>query len=116
VTGRAGETFGAQKVKAFSAENGWKFVSEEKVSSDRMKAWVNEQGKALFPLGYSGFAPDKNDSTYDHFPRWILTNATLLTFDSGWITAMGGVERPAYGYVLLAEDGKSLSVYHLWGE
>jgi hypothetical protein len=113
---REGESFSAQRIKTYAAENDWKFLSEQKVSAESLKTWVASPDKKIFPLGTDGFAPGKNDSAYDRFPRWITANATVLIFDSGWITAIGGVEKPAVGCVLLAEDGKSFSVYHLWGE
>lgn len=111
-----GEAIYAQQIKAFAADNGWKFVSEQWIPDANLKTWVNSAGKPIFPLGYNGFIPGRNDRTYDRFPRSITTHATLLVFESGWITSMGGVQKPAYGYVLLSDDGQALSVYHLWGE
>jgi hypothetical protein len=39
-----------------------------------------------------------------------------MKFDTGWIIAIGGVEKPAYAYALLSGDQQKLSLYHLWGE
>ncbi len=86
------------------------------MSTDVIKGWRTWDGKAYFPLGYDGFSPGKESGTSDRFPRTITASSTMLVFDTGWITAIGGVEKPAYGYVLLSDDGQAVSIYHLWGE
>jgi len=112
------KTFEVAAIKQFAASNQWTFISEQSCAAGEMNLWKGSNGKDIFPLGFDGFAPSTHtiDETYNYFPRAITQDCAVLKFDTHWLIALGGIERPAYGYALVAHDGRKMALYHLWGE
>jgi hypothetical protein len=108
--------FDITSVQKFAVTHNWKFISQQPVSKKEINEWKTRDGRPIFPLGFNGFAPGITDSANEKFPRVISEDATLLTFDSGWIIAMAGTTKPAYAYILITKDGKQMALYHLWGQ
>jgi hypothetical protein len=101
----------------FASEKGWKLVDTKIVDSSIIDKWVSKN-QPIFPLDHSGLHPSSNvDNIYNSlFLRWIKGTSKLYKFDSGWVVIDNDKSKTAYGYVLLSQDQKQMSVYHLWGE
>src|SRR5438045_3566956 len=67
---RGDKTLTVEGIKIFAEKSGWKFVSDKGISPEQIRKWISPLGKPVFPLGYDGFAPGKNDETNERFPLW----------------------------------------------
>ena len=110
--------FRTLEVLGFAKSNGWNLVDSLRVDSSAIRSW-QWLGNPVFPLSSDGFSlVAEYDYIYKYFPRWIFSNAVVYIFKTGWLTYQPGSDNSTdiNGFILLSEDGKILSVYHLWGE
>jgi len=106
-------TFTEASARAFAERNGWKFVDSTPVLASELRTWVVRPNSMVFVL----FGRDDQKLCLQ-FPRHIHTNSIVLKFETGWVRVEPGTGQssPAHGYVQIDEEGKSMAVYHLWGE
>ena len=111
--------FSSKEVTNYAVKNGWEAVKNIEVKTAELSNW-NYNNKPIFPLSYEGFtkAPTTTQTIYEKFPRWINTDLQVYMFSTGWITVEPGTNETneINGFVVLSNDGKEMSVYHLWGE
>lgn len=113
----SGKKFTAGSIKKFAASHHFTHVSDLSVTAAELSGWTTSSGDPIFPLSYDGLdAAANDDEVWAHFPRSIRQDSLVMKFETGWIIAIGGVEKPAYAYALLSGDGQKLTMYHLWGE
>ena len=116
-TATDGNKFTPESIKKFAASHHFTYVSDLAVSAADLNGWTTSSGDPIFPLGYDGLdATVRDDKVWAYFPRRITQDSVVMKFDTNWIIAIGGVEKPAYAYALLSGDQQNLSLYHLWGE
>ncbi|OOQ62223.1 hypothetical protein [Mucilaginibacter pedocola] len=48
--------------------------------------------------------------------KWIKYPGKLYIFNSEWTTEVDGKDKIAYGYILISDDHKRMSLYHSWGQ
>jgi len=111
--------FTEEEILAKAKENGWKMSEKTTVQEVQLKKWVY-QNKPVFPLSHAGFNINvsSSSSTYENFPRWINSNLTVYSFKTGILAIVPGTDETleVNGFVLISQDNKEMSVYHLWGE
>ena len=116
-TATDGNKFTAESIKKFAASHHFTHVSDLAVSAADLSGWTTSSGASIFPLDYDGFDTTvRHEEVWAYFPRSIKQDSVVMKFDTGWIIAIGGFEKPAYAYALLSGDQRKLSLYHLWGE
>lgn len=113
-----GNPFTVESIKKFATDHNETYISTIPVSTEDMSKWHTSSGDKIFPLSYDGLKTiPTDDELWKNFPRHINDqNATMVQLDNGWITALGGFEKPAYSYALISSDGNQMALYHLWGE
>ena len=111
-------TFTREAIIAFAKKKGFPLLAEHRFSAAEVGGWADARGKPGFPLDGSGFDPVEQPYYPDRFPRQISTAATVLEFESGWLLIPGGgpEEFPANVCLMIGEDGRQMSLYHMWGE
>lgn len=48
--------------------------------------------------------------------KWIKYPGKLYIFNSEWTQVVDSKEHVAYGYILISNDHKRMSLYHSWGK
>ena len=112
-------TFDTNRIISFAAANGWTLVDSTLHKVDDMKTW-RYRAQTIFPLDHKGFRSlvESANSTYEHFPRWIDTDALILWFKTGSVSIQPGTDdgNEVNGFVMVNRTGNKMTVYHLWGE
>lgn len=112
-------TFNSKEVIDYAVKNGWKVVKSVEVNATELNSW-NYNNKPIFPLSFEGFTkmPSTNQAIYEKFARWINTDLQVYMFRTGWIIVEPGTNETneINGFIVLNNEGKEMSVYHLWGE
>jgi len=70
--------------------------------------WRTSDGRPVFPL-------IRDDMK---LPRHMKGDLIVLRFETGWIRKSPGTgaTSPAFGFVVIGENGRKLAVYHYWGD
>jgi hypothetical protein len=109
-------TFNAGSVIPFAEENDWPFIDSTRFTSDDMRSWFHGS-QAVFPLGFDGLHSDPEDvDTHRCFPRWFDGDVVVYKFKTPWMTVEEENWQDAYGYAMINADGRSMALYHLWGD
>jgi len=110
--------FDARSITAYAEEKGWSLVNCVHVEKKQLKNWV-KNGEVIFPAFLTGFEHSSPDSIYCHdFPRLIDQDLTVCKFKTGWVRLYPGTNdwTEENGFILTSEDGRKMTLYHLWGE
>lgn len=111
--------FTEEEIVAKAKENGWEMSEKTMIQEAQLTKWIY-QNKPVFPLSHSGFNVHitSSSSTFEDFPRWIKSNLTVYSFKTGTLAIVPGTDEALEinGFVLISQDKKEMSVYHLWGE
>ena len=111
--------FTAKQVIDFATKNGWELVDSSKFLADSLVGWTYGN-KNIFPLSSEGFVPHYTMTTseFEHFPRWTTSGLSVFAFKTGWVSIQPGTDNSneINGFVTISDNGKEISVYHLWGE
>jgi len=86
-------TFEIKRIIDLAEKNGRNFVDSSEYNSAEINGWSYFE-KPIFPLDQRGFNPlmTYNISTYEYFPRRIVSDATVLKFKTGWISIERGTD------------------------
>ena len=109
--------FTKKKVIVFTSSNDWELVDSIKYQDEQFKNW-NNNGKRSFIIEVGPFDPSTEDNLLKEVPRWTNSDLTLYKFETGWIILYPGTDSSTEvnGFITLSEDGREMTVYHLWGE
>lgn len=112
--------FSTSEILDFAQKNGWTLVDTQLLNSEQMKSWsINDT--LIFPLYLNGIYAmysDDNLGSWTTFFRKIEADVTVFRFETSWLLFYPGTDESTEenGYVMVSEDGRQLSVYHLWSE
>ncbi len=111
-------------VVRYAESNDWKLSKEVHLSTRELAQW-DWLGTRYFPLsrhGYEEFSrvPHGTRLIFNdaRFPVRVSTDATLLIFETDVVlfAEIGTDGSTENGFILIADDGKAMSLYHVWGE
>lgn len=108
------KTFKSVDLLAFARSKGWEIIDSLDISRETINSWESRGPK--FPFTYGDSILSNNQNLV--FPRWIITDAKLYRFSTGWIAIEPGYTRETSknGYILISTSGREFSIYHLWGD
>lgn len=106
--------FDLKNMFEFANDNGWHLIDTIMFSSEDLKRFT-KNNKPSFPFTYTDFNDPLDDN---QFPRWIITDATLYRFTTGWVAIEpGNLNSTEFnGYLLVNDKENEVTIYHLWGE
>ena len=114
-------TFVEGDVKEWATDNGWTYCDRTEYPAQVVATeWRFSDGRRVFPLldRHPELLPTGGSSSFGvQFPRHMAGDLIVLRFDTAWMREDPGTNEmtPAYGYVVLGEEGRKLAVYHFWG-
>ena len=111
--------FKIESILDYATENGWTLVDSKQISQNEILNWVALDNKPIVQLRLGPFDSPSQDLFYVHeLPRWTETESTLYKFKTDWLRFYSGTDYSTEetGFILLANNGTEMSVYHIWGE
>ena len=110
--------FNRKKMLDFTSSNGWSLVDSIKYSEQELN---NQRSgdKPSFTVQAGPFEPSSENVFLDQdFARWTDTDLTLFKFKTGWLIFYPGTDNSTQvnGFITLSDNGREMTVYHLWGE
>lgn len=90
--------FTFRDARSFAETNGWKLRSARRYDTH-----------SPFPL--------TDQSSERRAPRFLPRPSTVGVFETAWVREDPGTNEasPAFGYVQVSDDGRTMYVYHFWG-
>ena len=110
--------FNKAQIIDFASTNGWTLIESKKYKGEEIRN-LKASGKPTFTIQIGPLEPSSDDNFLEQdFPRWTNTDLTLYKFKTGWLIFKPGTDNSTEinGFVLISEDEKEMTVYHLWGE
>ncbi len=108
--------FEPDDILKYAKENGWTLIDSSEYGVNLPKSWTYSD-KKVFPYNYDE-SIDLDNQINDKLQRWIESDFKLFSFKTGWIIINPGTDESTErtGFVLISNDNRKLTVYHLWGE
>lgn len=108
--------FNTNDILHYAQENGWTLIDSSEYGANLPKSWTYSD-KEIFPFNYGEFI-DLDNQINDKLQRWISSDFKLFSFKTGWIIFEPGTDESTEktGYILVSNDKRKMTVYHLWGE
>lgn len=109
--------FTPHSILRFAETRGWKLQDSLQRTKQQLLSWRYDS-RPIFPLAHEGFTETVSTATFQDFPRWIETDATIYRFKTGWMAIEPGsdLSTEENGFVIVDQTRSAMSVYHLWGE
>ena len=109
-------SFETNDILKYAKENGWTLVDSSEYGKNLPKSWTYLD-KNVFPFNYNE-PIDLNNQINDKLQRWIDSDFKLFSFKTGWIIIKPGTDESTEltGFILVSNDKRKMTVYHLWGE
>ena len=109
--------FNKKRVLDFASSNGWTLVDSVRYRGETI---LKANNKSTFTIQVGPFATDDRSEVFldEDFPLWINAGLTLYKFKTGWLIFYPGSDSSTEvnGFMLVSEDEREMTVYHLWGE
>jgi hypothetical protein len=108
--------FEINDILKYAKENGWTLIDSSEYGKNLPKSWTYSD-KQIFPYNYNE-SIDLNNQINDKLQRWIDFDFKLFSFKTGWIIIKPGTDESTErtGFILVSNNKKKMTVYHLWGE
>lgn len=111
--------FNRERIFDFTSSNGWSLVDSIKYQTEEIKNIKNNR-RPSFTIQIGPFETNASSDVFldQDFPRWTNTGVTLYRFKTGILIFYPGTDSSTEvnGFILVSEDKKEMTVYHLWGE
>jgi len=100
----------------YAKDNGWDLIDSIDYGKNLPKSWTFSD-KQIFPYNYNE-SNDLDNQINDKLQRWIESDFKLYSFKTGWIILKPGTDESTErtGFIIISNDNRKMTVYHLWGE
>ena len=111
--------FNRERIFDFTSSNGWSLVDSIKYQEEEIRN-LKKNKRPGFTIQVGPFDTDASSEVFKEqdFPRWINTGLTLYRFKTGILIFYPGIDSSTEvnGFISVSDNGKEMTVYHLWGE
>lgn len=113
-------TFSEKEVLEFASANKWEPVDSMTFTRKELHSWHHD-GIPVFPIYFDGaikIYSENNLSAYTAFERWIESDLKVYRCRTNWLLFYPGTDESTQenGYIIISQDGRQMTIYHLWGE